>query len=936
MSTSTLNKPGTLVNYRSRDWMVLPSDEPELMRIKPLGGSDEEETAIFLPLQIPGEEVKPSQFPEPTVDQIGGFQTARLLFDASRLSFRNASGPFRCMGKLSFRPRSYQLVPLVMSLKQELVRLMIADDVGIGKTVEALIVLKELMERGDIKRFAVVCPPHLCEQWAQELKDKLDIEAEVIRSSTAAKLDRLIPDDNSIFHHVPYQVVSIDYIKADKRRGIFINDCPDFLIVDEAHTCALPEGFSSKSAQQRYSLLHDLSKKKNRHILFLTATPHSGKDSEFLSLMGLLNPEFTTLNLDDIEDRQKRRLAEHFIQRKRERIKYWLNEHTLFPKRDPKEIGYQLTLNYHYFYQNTLRFAREISMKASDNEQTQMLRSWAAIALIRGVMSSPAMAIEMLQNRRNRLLEEDFQDSIPTERQTLFGSLDSSDDAPRKDLMDALPMEKDELDAVEALIKEASILQQEQHDQKLKTTEKIVKDWLKEGYNPIVFCQYIPTANYVGNYLKEVLPKNVHVEAITSELADEQRREKIAAMEPSEKRVLVATDCLSEGINLQTLFTAVLHYDLPWNPNRLEQREGRVDRFGQTAPDVKAYLLYGQDNPMDEFVMEVLIRKVKEIQKTTGVTIAIGEDSENLMTKAAKQILFETKVKDANQMRLFAEEEVSNELEQARKKGEKLKSIFAHENINPETIRKDLEAVDEAIGDVETVEHFVIQSLEHLGVSHTKEEHGYRFQTANLPAHLKNHFQSEDLVRISFESPTPRGYRYVGRNHLFVEQLCHFMLALAFDGHDKYAGMARVAAIQTDAVQVRTTLVMFRVRNVIKEVATKQEVISEEMYLWGYRGIGEQLETLNYTEGKDLLMKARSLVQISEERQKSDLLRELSNFDSLKEKFIEVATDRAEKLVEAHGRFKELVGGRRYEKATPVLPPDVMGVYILMPKPKAL
>jgi len=205
MNTNTLNKPGTLISYRSRDWMVLPSDDKDLLRIKPLGGSDEEETAIYLPMQMPGEEVKPAHFEEPTVNEMGDFQSAKLLFDASRLSFRNASGPFRCMGKLSFRPRAYQLVPLVMSLKQDVTRLMIADDVGIGKTIEALIILKEMMERGDIKKFAVITPPHLCEQWAQELKDKLDIDAEIIRSSTAARLDRTIPDDNSVFYHVPYQ-----------------------------------------------------------------------------------------------------------------------------------------------------------------------------------------------------------------------------------------------------------------------------------------------------------------------------------------------------------------------------------------------------------------------------------------------------------------------------------------------------------------------------------------------------------------------------------------------------------------------------------------------------------------------------------------------------------------------------------------------------------
>jgi rubrerythrin len=129
---------------------------------------------------------------------------------------------------------------------------------------------------------------------------------------------------------------------------------------------------------------------------------------------------------------------------------------------------------------------------------------------------------------------------------------------------------------------------------------------------------------------------------------------------------------------------------------------------------------------------------------------------------------------------------------------------------------------------------------------------------------------------------------------------------------------------------------MFRVRNVIKEVASKKEAIAEEMYLWGYKSLNGNLKVLDYKQAKDLMSSAKSLSNLSKQRQQEDLEAELKNFETMKPQFIELASERAEKLVEAHSRFKELVGGRRYEKATPVLPPDVMGVYILMPKPKAL
>ena len=936
MIQNKTHQPGNLIHYRHRDWMVLPSDDADLLKIKPLGGSDEEITAVYLPLNFSSERITETKFPQPTEKETGAFETARLLFDASRLSFRNSAGPFRCMGKLSFRPRSYQLVPLVMALKQENVRLLVADDVGIGKTIEALIILKEMMERGEVKNFAVICPPHLCEQWQQELKDKLDIDAEIIRSSTAARLDRMIPDDHSVFHHLPYQVVSIDYVKADKRRGIFIHDCPDFVIVDEVHTCALPEGAKAKSQQQRYALLHDLAndQKKQRHFVLLTATPHSGKDGEFTSLLGLLKPEFGTLNFESLEESARKKIARHFIQRKRSNIKRWLNESTEFPDRDSREIGYTLSPEYQFFYQNLLRFARGISEIESSTRQAQLLRSWAAIALLKGAMSSPAMAVDMLERRKDKLSNEDWGDlPIPSLEETLFEELENVTDMPRQDLIESVDYVQNELSELSALQQEAKALLNNSVDRKLQQTIQLVTDWLKAGFDPIIFCHYIATADYVSAKLKEVMPKNVLVESITSELADEQRREKIEFMGKSPKRVLVATDCLSEGINLQEHFTTVLHYDLPWNPNRIEQREGRVDRFGQTAPEVKAYVLYGEDNAMDKFILDVLIKKVRDIQKSIGVTINIGESSKSIMAEAARRILYEEK-QQVKQLELF--DSVSNDLEQARRKGENLRSIFAHESFDPETIKKDLEEVDEAIGDMHTVAGFVSNAVSYLGGKCVSDGVGYILQPQNLPLHIKSFFGGQTSVKISFNSPTPKGYLYVGRNHRFVEQLCQFLLSIAFEPHPEFGRLARVSEVQTDMVQIKTTLIMFRVRNVIKEVASTRESVAEEMYLWGYRNVNGSTETLNYTEAKNLLNNARVLSNLPPERQEADIAQELSRFEQIKPQFKQLAEDRAENLVAAHSRFKQLIGGRRFEKATPVLPPDIMGVYILLPKPKVL
>lgn len=936
MIATVENKPGSLVKYRDRDWIVMPSEDPELLMVKPLGGSDEEITGIYLPFAIDSERVSNSTFHQPTTEEIGDFSTARLLFDASRLSFRNASGPFRCFGKLSFRPRAYQVVPLVMALKQDRVRLLIADDVGIGKTIEALIILKELLERGEIKRFAVICPPHLCDQWQSELKDKLDIEAEIIRSSTAAALDRRLPDDQSIFHHVPYQVISIDYIKADKRKGIFLNDCPELVIVDEAHTCALPEGSKSKNQQQRHSLLGDVAKNQDRNLVMLTATPHSGKDAEFTSLLGLLKPEFGKLDFVNINQGTRRKIANHFIQRKRENIKRWLNEVTEFPERDAKEVGYSLSADYRTFYLKVLEFAKALSQsKAGEPDQKKMIRSWAAISLVRGVMSSPQMAMEMLRKRQDRLSDLPDEVNVPTLEATLFDDTETVDDAFREELMDRLELQTEQGNRLASLHTLAEKICGLEHDTKAITMVNMVKKWLNDDFHPIIFCKYIATAHYIGSLLNNALPKAVNVQVVTSEIADERRKEVVSQMGESKKKVLVATDCLSEGINLQEHFTAVLHYDLPWNPNRIEQREGRVDRFGQDAPEIKTYLLYGKDNPMDTFVLEVLIRKVRSIQKSIGVSINLGDETRSIMAQAAEHILKGDPQAD-NQLKIFVEEKITNELDNARRKGENLRSIFAHESVDAEEIKKNLQEVDEVIGDLQTVENFVVQSLTYLGATISRDNHGYVLNPQNIPAHLRSHFPATQSVKLSFESPTPKSYRYIGRNHLFVEQLCQFMLALAFDGHQEYNQVARMAVIQSAEVTIKTTLIIFRVRNVIKEVQSDKKVVAEEMYLWGYQGSLSEAEFLQYDMAKHLLLEATSAGNLSMERQKEDLSRELQQFKSLEPKFIELATNRADHLVESHGRFKKLVGGRRYETVSPVLPPDVMGVYLLVPKPKAL
>jgi len=709
-------KAGSLVTARNRDWVVLPSNDDKLVLLKPLGGSEEEITGIYLPLAFADDRIESTNFPHPCAKDLGDIASARLLYNAVRLSFRNGAGPFRSLAKFSFRPRSYQMVPLIMALKQESpIRLLIADDVGVGKTIEALIILKELLERRVIKRFAVIVLPHLCEQWQAELKDKFGIEAVVIRSNTQARLDREIPGDTSVFHHYPYQVISIDYIKSDQRRQVFIQECPEFIIVDEAHTCSVAANAKAVQ-QQRYQLIRDIAKKPGQHMMYLTATPHSGKAEQFSSLLSLIKTEYQSLDLPVATQNQRRDLAKYYVQRRRADVEKWMNEDTPFPKRDAGEFQYDLSKKYSDFYDDILDFALGLTRSGDLHEGRKRIRYWSALALLRGVMSSPAAGVEMIKNRvKNRVKKQtasdDADDAVETDENPIIDDdYDSAKDYTPTGIInktDWTDTENKKLDKLAKLLEELHGIK---HDLKAARVLEIVSKWLKEGYNPVVFCRFIKTANYLGEILKTNLGK-INVQVVTSEDPDEVRKARIDDMESSSKKVLVATDCMSEGINLQNQFTAVLHYDLPWNPNRLEQREGRIDRYGQRSKNVKAYLLYGTNNPIDGVVLKVLLRKVREIRRSTGISIPFPEDSKSLMDSVlqavisdsqaaakrrnASQLTFDfSDVNEVRQKELIA----TKAIEKAANREHASRTIFAQHAIKANEIEQDLKQADEAIG----------------------------------------------------------------------------------------------------------------------------------------------------------------------------------------------------------------------------------------------
>ncbi|MFB6285286.1 MAG: helicase-related protein [Candidatus Bipolaricaulia bacterium] len=963
---------GSLVRCRDREWVVLPSTDPELIRLRPLGGGDEEVVGLHRRLVNLGQDrLEPASFPLPSPDQAGDFVSARLLWDAARLRLRDGAGPFRSLGRLSVRPRPYQYVPLLMALRINPVRLLIADDVGIGKTIEGALIAREMLDRGEIERICVLCPPYLADQWQRELFEKFHIHAEVVRSGTAARLERrLPPGDASIFSHYRHLIVSVDYAKSDRHRHAFLQSCPEFVIVDEAHGSVRSTGHG-EGRHQRHDLLNKLSSNPERHLLLLTATPHSGVEDSFKSLLGLIDPAFAELDMQNLREDQREALAQHFVQRRRPDVADWLGSDTHFPERDSEEIAYKLSEDYLDLFTRVFRFARElIATGEREGERKRRLRYWTALALLRCVMSSPAAAESALAARMERLSEveagaepedegwdDDLAASYVYDRTEDEDTGEGSDDVTPSGLVGEgeAELEDNERRKLRQFAKDAAALKHSAGDTKLTELGDVVEQLIEEGYRPIVWCRYIATSDYVAEGLQDRLAKRwkgARVLSVTGQLTEDERRGRVHELADHDPRVLVATDCLSEGINLQAHFTAVVHYDLPWNPNRMEQREGRVDRFGQNADVVKAVLLYGRDNAIDGAVLDVLLRKARKIHQSLRVYVPVPRGSDEVM-HAIQQRLFLKEGGDPRQMGLFEGDkyvrDVHFEWDRDAERLKETRSRFTQRRaINPDDVQRELEETDQVLGDETAVARFVRAASQRLGVTlASRGETVWELEPSTLPDPIRARLGDvPDPWPITFTLPAPEAVTPIGRNHPLVAGLAEHLLETAIESQPSADGegstsdqpaAARSGVIRTEAVAKRTTLWVLRLRYLLEEKRDEPTtpMLAEEVVVRGVRGRPGNLEWLDEDETLDLLAEATPAANVSPQ-ERSDFLQEaIDGHSDLEDDFRDLLKERAKRLEEAHRRVRKYSREERV-KADPQEPPDVLGVYVLLPVPQGV
>jgi hypothetical protein len=922
--------PGSLIRARGREWIVLVGSDAETLRVRPISGSEDDQALIHLALEA--EPVTEASFPRPTAAQQGGQDSALLLRDALLLSLRRGAGPFRSFGQIAVEPRAYQLVPLLMALKQDPVRLLVADDVGVGKTIEAALVAREMLDRGEIERIAVLCPPHLVDQWIGELETHFHIRAAAVTATSAGRLERSLPPSESIFSAHPYTVVSLDYIKSERRRDEFLRACPEFVIVDEAHTCAS----TGAGRHQRYELLKGLAGAASRHLVMLTATPHSGDEDAFYRLLGLLDPKFQGLKeaAGDERTRLRDELSRHFVQRRRPDISEW-HEGRLFPRRETKELTYRLTGNWDRFFEAVLDYCAAVVEAAGGDERRRRLSFWGTLALMRCVASSPAAAAQALRTRAG-LDDGEVEEEALAER--IFDG--TSDSLPEDDVE---PPAATTDPVLAGLIAQAERLAGQNGDPKLKLLTDHVEALIEDRFNPVIFCRYIATAHYLGRHLAGRF-EGVTLDVVTGELTADERREKVEVLGDAERRLLVATDCLSEGINLQEHFDSVVHYDLSWNPTRHEQREGRVDRFGQEREVVRTTLIYGENNPVDGAVLEVILRKAETIRRELGVPVPMPDEGHTLTQALMRAVLLRHR-RDPRQRALdFSETIEARAIDQswrdAAERAKANRTVFAQRRLKPDDVLPEWHRTLAAVGGRDDVRRFTDRALARLGSGLEPMRRGFKVALAPLPEDVRERLEAEGLSGTPFVDfaypPAPR-CRSVQRSHPLVAVLAETLLERTLgdgpgDGAPDPGVLGRVGCWISGDVTERTTVALLRLRHQLaaqKGRRTSPLLVEEAAAIaW----TGTQRPAL--VEGLDALalLVPHAVSDPPAHVAGRAIAQALSLLDARSVDLDAFAARRAEALLADHRRVREASDARGSWSVKALLPADVVGLFILLPR----
>jgi ERCC4-related helicase len=742
--------PGTVVRARSRLWRV-DGQEDQVLIATSIDGGEAERIKFYIPL----EEIEPGQLPPPSPDLVGHIAAQDLLLRAYRLSLLHGTAPLISLQRSRVIPKDYQLVPVVMSLEMARVRMLLADDVGLGKTIEAGLILTELLARQMASRVLVIVPANLREQWREALDYFFHIPARIISTRHRRQMERELPAGANPWEYYRFLITSVDYAKQPAIKNQILEQRWGAVVVDEAHQVAKPHqsGPDQSVSMDRWELARALAgNDRVRHLLLLTATPHNGYTDTFASLLRML--DVGAVEGPPHAPRIIRpAAARHVCQRRREDVEAWFQEdrdRSPFPRREQEEVVVPPTSYEMDAIRAVEAYGQQVlAQAAAEGGRARTLAHWTVMHFHKRALSSPEALRCSLRNRRKRLKQR--LEGIVADT----GDAAISPDVARANVLDedtgerltgeeagqrtervvygaaaAIRVELAQLEEVLAKAKKVTALR----DSKLqKLLDVVLRDLLLLDPKVVVFTRYVDTMDYLAEQIEgDERYAKATVLTIHGGLNERQRREIFHAFERAEVGILVATDAISEGINLQHAAAQVVHYELPWNPNRLEQRNGRVDRFGQRRPVVRIRTMV-MDETLDATILQVLVKKAAQIRQDYGFSPPYFGDETSILdlleqhdvTLGPKQLrLFEPPPdagpaadgvpfplkggRDREGGDPFADET----LERIRED-----SFYGQTHISLPEIEQRLEETAATVGSPEEIERFVFSGLDRFGCS---------------------------------------------------------------------------------------------------------------------------------------------------------------------------------------------------------------------------
>ena len=813
---------GSIVELRSRLWRVDDLlNEGTVLVATSIDGAPVERRKFYVPF----EKICAGKIEPPSSKVVGNYSAQDLMLRAFRLSMIHGAAPLLSLQRSRVVPVSFQMVPVVMSLEMPRVRMLIADDVGLGKTIEAGLTVVELFARQRAARLLVICPTMLREQWKEALSYFFHVDARIISSSHRREMEReLLPGSNP-WEHYPYLIASMDYAKMPEVKPQVIEQNWDIVLVDEAHNVAKPHQseFRNKVEMDRWELMRELSK-KTKHLIMLTATPHNGYTDTFASLLSMLDVGAVTGS--DSDPVINRDIAQRYVcQRRRSDVEAEMSrvgEKSPFPQRNTKEAYARLSSQEIKVVKEVERLGRHILDSAGGERTFKMhIAKWTVMHFHKRALSSPYALVCSLKNRLKVIDRK-----IGTQDNQVEEDVGLSEDEARASVLDNDPGERLDDEEPGSRMehhlfgdKDAALKEKELLEQTLSAAQKITPDKdaklaelldnaLRELYRNkpkvIIFTRYKDTLDYLAENIPQHRNyREAKIIVIHGSMNDSQRKERFKEFELASRAILVATDCISEGINLQYAASQIIHYELPWNPNRLEQRNGRVDRYGQPEPIVYIRTMVVNDS-LEAAILKVLVEKSYRIRDEFGFSPPFfGDDlsvldliREHRLEVPIGQVSMDTFLEDLSPKPEHTIDPFSKESIERMKND----NFYGKSSIDLSEVKKRLSETENLIGSSGQIQDFVKSGLKRFGCRLTANVDG-TFRVEVLDNRLSQGLEKTVLPRATFDSLRDRDdpdLEVIDLGHKLVRNLIELVKQLTFSPKEMDV-YGRTACIATKA-----------------------------------------------------------------------------------------------------------------------------------------